>query len=88
MGHTCGEPNEIELTAAHRLFYRSFQAMFYTRGYWNQTQSAEVTLAKGKNTLKFTRLSDRDVMYKEFFLYTKKPDVYAPRPVQPQRDGG
>ena len=24
MGHTCGEPNEIELTAAHRLFYRSF----------------------------------------------------------------
>ena len=24
MGHTCGEPNEIELTATHRLFYRSF----------------------------------------------------------------
>ena len=24
MGHTCGEPNEIELTAAHRLFHRSF----------------------------------------------------------------
>ena len=22
MGHTCGEPNEIELTAAHRSFYR------------------------------------------------------------------
>ena len=24
MGHTCGEPNESELTAAHGLFYRSF----------------------------------------------------------------
>jgi len=24
MGHTCGEPNEIELTAAYGLFYRSF----------------------------------------------------------------
>ena len=24
MGHTCGEPTEIELTAAHWLFYRSF----------------------------------------------------------------
>jgi hypothetical protein len=23
MGHTCGEPNEIELAAAHGLFYRS-----------------------------------------------------------------
>ena len=24
MGHTCGEPNEIELTAAHRSLHRSF----------------------------------------------------------------
>ena len=23
MGHTCGEPNEIELPATHRLFYLS-----------------------------------------------------------------
>ena len=26
-GHTCGEPNEIGLTAAHGLYYRSFQAI-------------------------------------------------------------
>lgn len=53
-------------------------SMFYTLGWWNQTQSTEVTLTEGKNTLTFTRLSDRDVMYKDFFLYTKKPDVPAP----------
>ena len=52
--------------------------MYYTIGWWNETQSTEVTLVKGKNTLTFTRLSDRDVMYKDFLLYTKKPDVPAP----------
>ena len=26
MGRTCGEPKETEVTAAHRLFYRSMQA--------------------------------------------------------------
>ena len=52
--------------------------MYYTLGYWNETQSTEVALTKGKNTLTFTRLSNRDVMYKDFFLYTKKPDLPAP----------
>jgi hypothetical protein len=52
--------------------------MYYTIGWWNETQSTEVSLLNGKNTLTFTRLSDRDVMYKEFFLYTKKPDLPAP----------
>ena len=27
VGHTCGEPNEIELTAAHVLFYRSLSGL-------------------------------------------------------------
>ena len=28
MGHTCGEPNEIGLTAAHGLSNRSFSGLF------------------------------------------------------------
>jgi hypothetical protein len=43
--------------------------VYYTVGYWNETQSTEVTLTKGKNTLIFTRTDNRDVMYKDFFLY-------------------
>ena len=27
MVHTCGEPNEIELTTAHELFHRSLQEL-------------------------------------------------------------
>eukprot|EP01050_Picozoa_sp_SAG11_P010311 SAG11_NODE_1026_length_6141_cov_13.737008_5_plen_828_part_00 len=52
--------------------------VYYTVGYWNETQSSEVMLTTGKNTLKFTRLTNRDVMYKHVFLYTKKPDLPAP----------
>ena len=38
MGHTCGEPNEIELTGAHGSGYRSFQAsnMFQETKVFNQ----------------------------------------------------
>ena len=39
MGHTCGEPNEIELTAAHRLFYRSFSRA--------REEAAEAVLGRG-----------------------------------------
>ena len=52
--------------------------VYYTVGYWNETQPSEVMLTTGKNTLKFTRLTNRDVMYKHVFLYTKKPDLPAP----------
>ena len=52
--------------------------VFYTIGWWNQSQPVEVTLAKGKNTLTFTRTSGRDVCYKDFFLSPKKPVVPPP----------
>ena len=63
--------------------------MFYTVGWWNETQPVPVTLAKGVNTITLTWLSGRDVAFKEFFLYTKKPDVppsnphYSPVPAPP-----
>ena len=52
--------------------------MFYTLGWWNESQPVEVTLTEGKNTLVFTRTTGRDVMYKSFFLYKKKPDITPP----------
>lgn len=64
--------------------------MFYTVGRWNQTQPVQVTLVKGTNKLVFTRVSDRDVAFKEFLLYTRKPVVppppsnYTPAPSPPQ----
>lgn len=64
--------------------------MFYTQGFWNQTQPLGVTLAKGKNTLVFTRTSNRDVMYKGFVLSQTKPSIpkpnpnYTPTPAPPQ----
>ena len=64
--------------------------MFWTKGWWNETQPVEVTLKEGKNTLVFTRSSGRDVMYKEFLLYKgKKPSIppppgnYTPTPAPP-----
>ena len=52
--------------------------MFYTIGYWNETQPALVQLTEGKNSLTFSRTSGRDVSFKEFTLYVKKPDVPKP----------
>ena len=52
--------------------------MFYTVGFWNESQPIEVALAKGGNTLSFTRSSGRDVMYKAFLLAVKEPVVPAP----------
>lgn len=68
--------------------------MFYTLGWWNESQPVEVALTEGKNTLVFTRTSDRDVMYKSFLLYKKKPDIApppgnftpTPAPAQPSAD--
>ena len=52
--------------------------LFYTVGWWNETQPVEVTLAEGKNTLVFTRTSTRDVMFKDFLLHKKKPTIPPP----------
>lgn len=52
--------------------------VFYTVGWWNETEPIAVTLAKGTNTLSFTRTSGRPVVFKDFFLYKSKPVVQAP----------
>jgi hypothetical protein len=52
--------------------------VYLTLGYWNETQSVAVALAKGANTLTFTRLSTTQTTYKEFFLYKNKPAIPAP----------
>jgi hypothetical protein len=52
--------------------------VYYTVGWWNQTQPVEVTLTEGTNTLTFTRNTTRELVFKEFFLYTHKPDVPPP----------
>ena len=54
--------------------------VFYTIGWWNETQPLEVNLTKGKNTLNFTRYSERTITFKSFVFHTKKPDVPAPFP--------
>ena len=52
--------------------------VYYTIGYWNETQPVEVNLVKGTNTLSFTRLSNGPLIFKQFYLYTKKPSIPAP----------
>ena len=52
--------------------------VFYTVGWWNQTQPINVTLTKGVNSVAFTRTSGRDVAYKEFVLSPTKPVVPPP----------
>ena len=52
--------------------------MFYTQGWWNETQPIKVALVEGNNTLVFTRTTGRDVMFKEFFLSPKMPVVPKP----------
>lgn len=52
--------------------------VFYTVGWWNETLPIQVDLAKGANTLTFSRTSTRALVFKEFFLYKAKPTVVAP----------
>jgi len=52
--------------------------VYYTVGWWNQTQPVAVNLSRGSNTLTFTRNTTRELVFKEFFLYTHKPDVPPP----------
>jgi len=47
--------------------------VFYTVGWWNQTQPLLVNLVKGNNTVTFSRSSGRELVFKEFFLYQKEP---------------
>jgi hypothetical protein len=54
--------------------------MFYTAGFWKQTQPLEVALVKGKNAVRFTRESGRDVMYKNFILSKTRPSIPKPPP--------
>jgi len=52
--------------------------VYFTIGYWNETQPVEVELVAGSNTLSFSRLSTTQLALKEFFLYTKAPTIPAP----------
>ena len=52
--------------------------VYYTVGWWNETVPVEVSLKSGKNTLSFTRTSTRELVFKEFKLYKKKPNVNPP----------
>ena len=53
--------------------------VYYTVGFWNQTQPIEIKLLKGKNVLTFDRgYSSRELVFKEFFLYKNKPDIDPP----------
>lgn len=54
--------------------------VFYSEGFWKETQPLQVKLVKGKNVLRFARISDRPLVLKEFFLYTTKPVIPAPDP--------
>jgi len=56
--------------------------VYWTNGYWNETQPLEVKLSKGKNVLHFDRIADKPLMIKDFFLYKTKPVIPAPDPGQ------
>ena len=63
--------------------------VYFTIGYWNETQAIQVDLVKGVNTLTFTRLSTTQTTFKEFFLYKAEPHIpappanYTPKPITP-----
>lgn len=52
--------------------------VYYTVGYWNETQPIAVKLLKGTNVLTFTRATKHAVVFKDFKLYTKEPSIPAP----------
>jgi hypothetical protein len=52
--------------------------VYYTVGWWNQTQPVEVALTKGRNTITFSRNTTRELVFKQFFIYTHKPDIPPP----------
>lgn len=52
--------------------------VYYTVGYWNQTQPVAVDLLQGVNVLTFSRASSAAIAIKEIFLYVDKPVVPPP----------
>lgn len=52
--------------------------VFYAHGYWKETEPVAVKLAKGKNTLEFTRMSGTTLAIKEFILSKKRPPIPPP----------
>lgn len=68
--------------------------VYFSFGYWNQTQPLPVQLNNGTNTLKFMRSSESGapMAIKEFFLYRTRPDIpappsnYTPTPPAPRPD--
>jgi len=52
--------------------------LFWTVGYWNETQPVEVALVKGENKLTFWRASTREISIKEILLETSKPTIPLP----------
>jgi len=66
--------------------------VFYTVGYWKETQPVEVRLLKGRNVLQFERQLGASLNIKEFFLLKQKPIVppppsnHTPAPAPPTID--
>jgi len=54
--------------------------MYFTLGYWNETQPVQVELTKGSNLLHFTRRSEHALAIKEFFLFKAEPVIPTPDP--------
>jgi hypothetical protein len=66
-------PNQHLLVAANDAKEPADIALPYTLGLWEQTPPVEVTLAKGKNVLKFTRNEPaRGLTIKQFTLKPTK----------------
>jgi hypothetical protein len=68
--------------------------IFYTVGYWSETQPVAVNLEAGKNVLTFMRATNpgAPIALKEFFLYLVAPDIppppanFTPTPPAPRPD--
>jgi hypothetical protein len=52
--------------------------VFYAHGFWKETVPVPVKLAKGKNTLTFTRKTGTTLAIKEFILSKKSPPIPPP----------
>ena len=68
--HTTWHPNQDLKVSANGAPAQQVP-VYYTVGWWNQTQPIELQLTKGKNSLTFTRTSTRELVFKEFLLAKK-----------------
>ena len=75
--HTTWHPNQ-DLSVSVNGAAKVEVPVYYTFGWWNETQPIEVALTAGKNTLTFSRITCRELVFKEFFLFKKKPVFPAP----------